>query len=58
MYWDSVSSFATVKFPAAEFKRGYTSLEEDEHSRCPKTATNDDDMANVLQMVRDNRHIK
>jgi len=58
VYGDSAPSFTTVKFWAAEFKRGRTSLIDDERSGRPKTATSDDNIAQVYQMVLDNRRIK
>lgn len=58
VYGDSAPSFTTVKFWAAEFKRGRTSLGDDERSGRPKTATTDDNIAQVHQMVLDNRRIK
>jgi len=41
VYGDSAPSFTTVKFWAAEFKRGRKSLGDDERSERPKTATTD-----------------
>ena len=58
MYGDSAPSFTTVKFWAAEFKRGRKSLGEDECSGRPKTATTDESMAKVHEMVPDDRRIK
>ncbi|XP_020296620.1 putative uncharacterized protein FLJ37770 [Pseudomyrmex gracilis] len=58
VYGDSAPSFTTVKFWAAEFKRGRTSLVDDERSGRPKTAITDDNIAQVHQMVLDNRRIK
>ena len=44
---DSAPSFSTVKFWAAEFKRGRKSLGDDERSGRPKTtdATTDENIA-------------
>ncbi|XP_030760797.1 protein GVQW3-like [Sitophilus oryzae] len=58
MYGDSAPSFTTVKFWAAEFKRDRKSLGDDERSGRPKTATTDDNIAKVHQMVLDDRRIK
>ena len=59
-YGDSTPSFTTVKFWAAnfEFKRGRKSLGDDERSGRPKTATNDENIAKVHQMVLDDHRIK
>ena len=58
VYGDSAPSFTTVKFWAAEFKRGRKSLGDDERSGRPKTATTDENIAKVHQMVLDDRRIK
>ena len=58
VYGDSAPSFTTVKFWAAEFKRGCTSLGDNERSGRPKTVTTDDNIAQIHQMVLDNRQIK
>ena len=58
VYGDSVPSFTTVKFLAAEFKRRHKSLGYDKRSGRPKTATTDENNAKVHQMVLDNRLIK
>lgn len=58
VYGDSSPSFTTVKFWAAEFKRGRKSLGDDERSGRPKTVTTDDNIAKVHQMVLDDRRIK
>ena len=44
VYGDSASSFTTVKFWTAEFKRGRKSLGDDERSGPPKTATTDENI--------------
>ncbi|XP_030745483.1 protein GVQW3-like [Sitophilus oryzae] len=54
----SAPSFTTIKFWAAEFKHGRKSLGDDERSGRPKTATTDDNIAKVHQMVLDDRRIK
>ncbi|XP_030761217.1 protein GVQW3-like [Sitophilus oryzae] len=58
VYGVSAPSFTTVKFWAAEFKRGRKSLGDDERSGRPKTATTDDNIVKVHQMVLDDRRIK
>ena len=58
VYGDSARSFTTVKFWAAEFKRGRKSLEDDERSGRPKIATTDENIAKVHQMVLDDHRIK
>ncbi|GFY02608.1 histone-lysine N-methyltransferase SETMAR [Trichonephila clavipes] len=58
VYGDSAPSFTTVKFRAAEFKRGRKSLGYDEGSGCPNTATTDENIAKVHQMVRDDLRIE
>ncbi|KAK5650765.1 hypothetical protein RI129_001794 [Pyrocoelia pectoralis] len=58
VYGDSAPSFTIVKFWTAEFKRGRMSLVDDERSGRPKTATTDDNIANVHKMVLDDRRIK
>src|SRR5436190_23298789 len=58
VYGDSAPSFATVKRWVAEFKRGRTSLADDERSGRPTTATTIDNIEEIHQMVMDNRRIK
>src|SRR5436190_14865022 len=58
VYGDSAPSIITVKFWAAEFKRGRKSLGDDERSGRPKTATTDENIAKVHEMVLDDRRIK
>ncbi|GFV72493.1 HTH_48 domain-containing protein [Trichonephila clavipes] len=48
VYGDSASSFTTVKFWAAEFKRGHQSLREDERSGRLNTATTDENFAKIF----------
>ena len=55
VYEDSASSFTTVTFWAAELKRGRKSLEDDGRSGRPKTATTDENIGEVHQMVLDDR---
>ena len=47
-----------MKFCAAELKRGRKSLGDDERSGCPKTATTDENIAKVHQMVLEDHRIK
>ena len=47
-----------MKFWAAEFKRGRKSLGDDERSGRPKTATTDENVVKVHQMVLDDRRTK
>ncbi|GFW21898.1 histone-lysine N-methyltransferase SETMAR [Trichonephila clavipes] len=58
VYGDSAPSFTTVKFWATEFKRGRKSLGDDERSGRPNTATTDENIAKVHQIVLDDRRIK
>ncbi|XP_011647659.1 histone-lysine N-methyltransferase SETMAR-like [Pogonomyrmex barbatus] len=58
IYEDSAPSFATVKRWAAEFKRGRTSLADDERSGRPTTATIADNIERIHQMILDDRRIK
>ena len=57
-YGDSAPSLTTVKFWVTEFKRGRKSSGDDERSGRPKTATTDENIAKVHQMVLDDRRIK
>src|SRR5436190_10871232 len=58
VYGDSAPSFTTVKFWAAEFKRGRKSLGDAERLGRPKTATTDENIAKVHEMMLDDRRIK
>jgi histone-lysine N-methyltransferase SETMAR len=53
VYEDSSPSFSTIKKWAAEFKRGCTSLEDDTHEGCPKSATTLEIIEQVHDMVLD-----
>jgi transposase len=55
---DSSPSFSTIKKWAAEFKRGCTSLEDDPHEGCPKSATTPETTEQVHDMVLDDRRMK
>ncbi|GFW91700.1 HTH_48 domain-containing protein [Trichonephila clavipes] len=57
-YGNSTPSFTTVKFWAVEFKRGRKSLGHDERSGLPNTATTEENIVKVHQMVLDNHRIK
>lgn len=58
VYGDSAPSISTVKKWAAEFKRGRTSLQDDEREGRPKTATTPEIIEKVHTMVLDDRRIK
>ncbi|XP_030749345.1 protein GVQW3-like [Sitophilus oryzae] len=58
VYGESAPSFTIVKFWAAEFKRNRKSLGDYERSGRPKTATTDDNIAKVHQILLDDRRIK
>ncbi|GFV45776.1 histone-lysine N-methyltransferase SETMAR [Trichonephila clavipes] len=58
VYEDSAPSFTTVKFGAAEFKRGRKSFGDYERLGRPNTATTDETIARVHQMGLDDRRIK
>ena len=58
VYGDFAPLFTTVKFWAAELKRGRKSLGDDERSGRSKTTTTDENIAKVHQMVLDGRRIK
>ncbi|GFW41870.1 histone-lysine N-methyltransferase SETMAR [Trichonephila clavipes] len=58
VYGDSAPSFTTVKFWAADFKRGRKRLGDVERLGCPNTATTDENIAKVQQMLLDDRRIK
>ena len=57
VYGNSAPLFTTMKFWVAEFKRGRKSLGDDERSGRPKTATTDENISKVYQMVLDERRI-
>jgi hypothetical protein len=54
---DSSPSFSTINKWAAEFKRGPTSLEDDPHEGCSKSAT-PEITEQVHNMVLDDRQMK
>ncbi|GFW85952.1 histone-lysine N-methyltransferase SETMAR [Trichonephila clavipes] len=56
--WVSSPSFITVKCWAVEFKCGLKSLGDDERSGRPNTATTDENITKVHQMVLDDHRIK
>lgn len=58
VYGDSAPSFTTVKFWTAEFKRGRRSMEDDQRPGRPKTASTDNNIKKIHQMVINNRRIK
>jgi histone-lysine N-methyltransferase SETMAR len=53
VYGDAAPSFTTVKTWVAEFKRGRTSIFDEERSGRPKTATTDEMIDYVHQMIDD-----
>ncbi|GFW30154.1 HTH_48 domain-containing protein [Trichonephila clavipes] len=55
---NSTPSFIKVKFWAEEFKRGRKSWGDDESSGRQNTATTDDNITKVYQMVLDDHQIK
>ncbi|GFV52335.1 HTH_48 domain-containing protein [Trichonephila clavipes] len=54
----SAPSFTTLKIWGVEFKRGRKSLGDDKHSGRPNTATTEENIAKIPQMVLDDRRIK
>ncbi|KAL7374618.1 hypothetical protein ABVT39_004094 [Epinephelus coioides] len=54
---DDAPALSTVQKWAAEFKRGRESLEDDPRSRCPATATTQENIANVHHMVMGDRRL-
>lgn len=55
---ESAPSFSTIKKWAAEFKRGRTSIEDDERLGRPCTATTDEIIEKIHNAVLDDRRIK
>ena len=55
---ESAPSFSTIKKWAAEFKRGRTSIEDDDRSGRPCTATSDEIIGKIHNAVLDDRRIK
>jgi histone-lysine N-methyltransferase SETMAR len=55
---ETAPSFSTVKKWAAEFKRGRTSIEDDERTGRPKTATTDEIVAKINNAVLNDRRLK
>jgi hypothetical protein len=58
VYGDSSPSFYTIKKWAAEFKRGYTNLEDDPYEGHPKSATTPEIIEQVHDMVLDDWRLK
>lgn len=50
-------SYATVKNWVAEFKRGRTSIFDEEHTGRPKSATSEENVDKVLDMVMEDRRL-
>jgi len=55
---DSSPSFSTIKKWAAEFKRGRTSIQDDERSGRPKTATTEENVAKIHNAILSDRRLK
>jgi len=58
VYEDSSPSLSTIKKWTAEFKHGRTSLEDDPHEGCPKSATTPEIIEQVHDMVLDDWRMK
>jgi hypothetical protein len=58
VYGDSSPSFLTIKKWGAEFKRGRTSLEDDPHEGCSKSAAASEIIEQVHDMLSDDRRMK
>ena len=54
---DDAPALSTVKKWAAEFKRGRESLEDDPRSGCPSTATTQENIDRIHQMVMNDRRL-
>lgn len=48
---DDAPSYTQVKFWVGEFKRGRTSIFDEQHSGRPKTATTDENIEKIRDMV-------
>jgi histone-lysine N-methyltransferase SETMAR len=57
-YADTTPSYATVKRWVAEFRRGRTSLEDDPRPGRPQSATSEDFVAKVHEVVETDRRLK
>ena len=58
VYGQASPSYATVKRWAAEFKRGRTSLLDDQRSGRPCSATSDQKVDQVSKIVENDRRVK
>lgn len=58
VYGECAPSFSTIKTWAAEFKRGRTSIFDEDRSGRPKTATTDEIVEKVHQIVMEDRRLK
>lgn len=58
VYKDSAPSLSTVKKWAAEFKRGRTSVEDDQREGRPKTANVKENREKIRKMILDDRRLK
>lgn len=55
---DSSPSFSTIKKWAAEFRRGHTSIQDDERSGRPRTATSAENVAKIHNAILNDRRLK
>jgi transposase len=58
VYGDFSRLFSIIKKWAAEFRRGRTSLEDDPHEGCPKSATTPEIIEQVHDMALDDQQMK
>lgn len=58
VYGEESPSFTTVKIWTADFKRGRTSVFDEERSGRPKTATNEEMIKKVYKIVNSDRRLK
>ena len=58
VYGNSAPSISTIKKWAAEFKHGHTSLKDDPHEAWPNTATTQETIKKVHNIILDNRRVK
>jgi len=58
VYGDSSPSMATVKNWFNEFQRGHTSVFDEPHPGAPKTATTEDNVTKIHDLVLADRRLK